>query len=298
MALVTEAATRLWTPEGAPSLAYLHRRGLDDETIQSARLGVVESVSIPTREGDRCYRARGVVIPWFDRDRLVLVKIRQPEGTKPKYIEAYRDRPRIFPGPDVIEPGCPLVICEGELDALLLAQELRDLAAVVTLGSASGRPDPDTLLELMPAAPWFLALDGDQAGDKAASGWPARSIRVRPPEGKDWTEAAQAGVDLRGWWLPRLGGTEPRCDFKGDASGTAELVEAGPPGGSGATPPPEADLAPRSPYWVAPDLMADELDALDEIVAVPSGAPWPALGELIEEGRRHNAAVRAEKGRR
>ena len=94
LALVTEAAARLWTPEGTAALAYLHSRGLTDETIKAARLGVVASVSIPTREGGRCYQARGVVIPWFDGDRLALVKIRQPEGTKPKYAEAYRDRPR------------------------------------------------------------------------------------------------------------------------------------------------------------------------------------------------------------
>ena len=138
MALVTEAAGRLWTPEGTEALAYLHSRGLTDETIRAARLGVVNTVSIPTREGDRCYQARGVVIPWFDGDRLALVKIRQPEGREPKYVEAYRDRPRIFPDPAVIEPGGPLVIVEGEFDALLLGQELRDLAAVVTLAHVWG----------------------------------------------------------------------------------------------------------------------------------------------------------------
>ena len=165
-------------------------------------------VSIPTRDGDRCYQARGVVIPWLDGDRLALVKIRQPEGREPKYVEAYRDRPRIFPDPAAIEPGRPLVICEGELDALLLGQALGELAAVVTLGSASSRPDPSTLGVMLAAAPWFIATDADEAGDKAASEWPARAIRVRPPKGKDWTEVAQAGVKLRLWWAgpPR----EPR----------------------------------------------------------------------------------------
>jgi DNA primase len=36
---VTEAANRLWTPEGTEALAYLHGRGLTDETIRVARLG-------------------------------------------------------------------------------------------------------------------------------------------------------------------------------------------------------------------------------------------------------------------
>ena len=104
------------------------------------------------------------------------------------------------------------MIAEGEFDALLLAQELRRApglpgwAAVVTLGSAAGKPEPKILVDLMPAAPWFLALDGDEAGDKSASGWPSRAIRVRPPGSfKDWTEAAQAGVNLRRFWSDRIG---------------------------------------------------------------------------------------------
>jgi hypothetical protein len=41
LALVNEAAGRLWTPEGTDALSYLHNRGLTDETIRAARLGVV-----------------------------------------------------------------------------------------------------------------------------------------------------------------------------------------------------------------------------------------------------------------
>ncbi len=205
--LVTEAADRLWTRKGTEALAYLRGRCLKDETIKAASLGWTPGVMIPTRDGDRSYQARGITIPWFDGDRLALVKIRQPEGSKPKYAEAFRDGPRIFPGAIVIEPGRPLVIVEGEFDALLLGQELRDLTAVVTLGSASSRPDPSTLGVMLAACPWFIALDADEAGDKAASEWPTRAIRVRPPQGvKDWTELWQAGRNsiryLWGRYLP------------------------------------------------------------------------------------------------
>jgi hypothetical protein len=215
--LVTEAAARLWTPEGTEALAYLHRRGLTDETIRAARLGVVASVSIPTREGDRCYCARGVVIPWFDGDRLALVKIRQPEGAKPKYAEAFRDRPTLYPGLEAIHQGRPLIIAEGEFDRLLLGQTLCNLASVVTLGSSSNRPDPRILGALLAAAPWFIATDADSAGDRAASVWPAVSRRVRPPGAfRDWTEAAQAGVNLRRWWSDRLVGTTAPALFTWD----------------------------------------------------------------------------------
>jgi CHC2 zinc finger len=218
--LVTEAADRLWKPKGTDALAYLHDRCLKDETIKAARLGWTPGVMVP-RDGDEPFKARGITVPWFDGDRLALVKIRQPEGRKPKYVEAFRDRPQVYPDPAVIEPGRPLVIVEGEFDALLLGQALGRApglpgwAAVVTLGSTSsgrgygGGIDPAILRRVLAAPVWFVATDADKAGDKAASEWPARAIRVRPPEPfKDWTEAAQAGIDLRSWWLPRLGGTE------------------------------------------------------------------------------------------
>jgi hypothetical protein len=310
---VTEAARRLREPEGTEALAYLRGRGLKDETIVSARLGVVTSVAIPTRDGDRTFTARGVVVPWFDGDRLALVKVRQPEGREPKYAEAFRDRPGVYPGIEAIEPGRPLVICEGELDTLRLSQELRDLAAVVTLGSASSRPEGGILVDLMAAAPWYLALDGDPAGDKAASGWPARAIRVRPPIGKDWTETAQTGVNLRRWWSDRLLGTgtptldveselpdladiltapEPRRLFRVDGRGNAEVVE-----GASCPSLDEPAPGPRLPYWIAPDLTADDLAALEAIVAVPPGAPWPPLGETLEEGHHHNESVMARRGK-
>jgi hypothetical protein len=80
----------------------------------------------------------------------------------------------------------------------------------VTLGSASVRPDPDRHGEMMGSPRWYVATDADDAGDRAAEGWPPRARRVRPPgQHKDWTEAHQSGVHLRRWWSDRLGGIEP-----------------------------------------------------------------------------------------
>ena len=111
-----------------------------------------------------------------------------------------------LPGPRDDPPDCPLVLVEGEFDALLLGQELKEQAAVVTLGSASSRLDR-FIAELILASPaWYLATDHDAAGNQAAAGWPARARRVVPPEPhKDWTEAHQNGIDLKGFWLGQLG---------------------------------------------------------------------------------------------
>jgi hypothetical protein len=213
LALVQSAAARLWTPEGAESLAYLTgpRRRLAPETIGAARLGWTPGVMVPTRAGDRAFQAQGWVIPWFASGRLALVKIRQPDGRRPKYAEAFRDPVRLicYPSPEAIRPGQPLVVVEGEFDALALGEALGELAAVVTLGSASARPGPAALRPMLAAAPWFIATDRDSAGDQAAAGWPARARRVCPPAPfKDWTEAKAAGVDLARWWRAVLAGAE------------------------------------------------------------------------------------------
>jgi hypothetical protein len=209
--LVAEAEVRLWGPEGGPGLDVLHARGLRDEAIRSARLGfVVRPLDLPGHP-------RGIVIPWFSGPTLTLIKIRQPEGRSPKYYEAFRDPIRrlgLYPGPEAVRHGYPLVIPEGELDRALLAQELSGLAGVVTLGSASDRPDASILGAMLPAAPWYVATDGDDAGDRAAAGWPARARRVRPPAPyKDWTDAHRAGVGLRRWWVEVMAGVERPAPF-------------------------------------------------------------------------------------
>jgi hypothetical protein len=208
--LVTDASIRLWSADGAGALAHLRCRGLTDETIRAVRLGFTPSVSVPTRDGTRFWDVIGIVIPWFDGDRLALVKIRRPACCEPKYAEAFRDRPMLYPGPSYIRIGKSVVIVEGELDALLLGQELAGIASVITTGSASARPDP-RVLELLVVAPvWYVATDADPAGDRGASVWMCgRSVRVRPPGyWKDWTEYHQAGFNVRRWWSDRLAGIE------------------------------------------------------------------------------------------
>ena len=208
LALVVASEARLWSPEGSEALAYLTGpRGLSLGTIRAARLGWTPGVR-PATKGGGSYSARGWIIPWFDGDRLALVKLRQPEGDRPKYAEAFRDRPSFYPDRRVIRTGNWLVVVEGEFDALLLGQELDGLAPVVTLGGTGAmKPEPGILGSMLAASPWFIATDGDDAGDRAAARWEAtRARRVRPPEPfKDWTEARQAGVNLRRWWADHLG---------------------------------------------------------------------------------------------
>ena len=86
------------------------------------------------------------------------------------------------------------------------------MASVVTLGSASDRsPDLATRIAMMTASPWFVAGDGDPAGEANASDWMSRSgrcVRARPPLG-DWTEARGDGYRLGQWWAETIAGRDP-----------------------------------------------------------------------------------------
>jgi hypothetical protein len=206
LALVTRAQERLWSPAGLPYRRALHRRGLTGATIRAARLGWTSEVTIPIRSEIRYYRASGLIIPWFDGDRLAMVKVRQLGKRKPKYVEAFRDGPLAYPSLASVWPGAPLILAEGEFDALLLGQELGGSAAVVTLGSASARPSQDVLWTLSGARPIFAAHDADSAGDRAATACLAGAMRVRPPEpDKDWTDVhRRGGSRIRSFWSTLL----------------------------------------------------------------------------------------------
>ena len=173
---------------------------MTDKTIKAADLGFTPGVMLPTRNGDRRFLTSGIVIPWREDGRLTRIKIRRLDDGKPKYAEAFSDRPLIYPSPDIIRPGEPLIICEGEFDAMLLGQELPE-ASVITLGSSAARIEPDVLSRMLTGR-HGSALDADEAGDKAAAKFPARAIRVRPPDpDKDWGEVHAGGFNrVRYYW--------------------------------------------------------------------------------------------------
>ena len=190
---VEQASLALWAEEGEDALQDLKLRGISEAVIRSARLGFASGVQVPRPEGAGYYRLTGIVIPWFRNGRLVRVKVRQPESARTKYLliyEAEHQQGVQMYGSVHIAVGKPLIVVEGEFDALCLLSVVGDLASVISLGSASARPDGGVLQRLLCAAPWWIATDSDAAGDRAAAAWPARGKRIRPPHGsKDWCSA-------------------------------------------------------------------------------------------------------------
>lgn len=253
-ALVDHAAGQLMS--ATEPLEWLSARGFKKRTAQRFRLGWItektfrprvswglpEIISEKTGKPKLLWIPRGLVIPCYRSDRVVRIRIRRPEpDADPRYYmlpgSATDPSPMFFAESTWTGRSQCLVICESELDAMLLAQEAGDLAQVMAVGSSSAKPrDELAAAACSRAARILLALDEDEAGEKACSWWLANypaARRIHLPQGcKDPGEMHQAGHDIREWVrqaLPnawRVGMSSSGLQ-DGRAAGTGDELEGG-----------------------------------------------------------------------
>ena len=202
--VVEDCEKALWGDVGAKALAWLRKRGLKDETIRAWRLGYHHAGGRDGATLHGLYVRRGITIPWFADGDLWAVNVRRPAG-KPKYEAVKGSRKGLF-GVDYLSGKADCVIVEGELDVLLLWQEIKDLADVLTLGSASDKLGDRWLLRLLPIKRFWICTDNDHDGDRCATYWLSvvgeRGKRIYPPAGeKDVSDSWRAGIDLHAWAL-------------------------------------------------------------------------------------------------
>jgi DNA primase len=221
---VEEARSRLWTVKGTKGLNYLHERGLDDETIRAAGLGYNDSLKRqlrsawglePSSDGKiHVWLPEGVVIPWEIGGVIWKVNIRVISAgkTNGRSTQRYSSPPGCAVGlynADAIDATHPVVLVEGELDALTITQFAGDLVVAVATGSTSGARRAKWIARLAPALQVLVAFDAEEKGDAAAAYW----LDVLPnakrwrPYWKDANAMAQDGADVRGWIAAGLGVT-------------------------------------------------------------------------------------------
>ena len=201
------AQRALWKPAGARWRAWLYERGLTAETMRFARLGCIaerryeppEWWGVPS-DGKRSdvWLAAGLVIPCITDRVLWYLTVRRWDVTRGKYVRVRGHRPGLYLG-DTARSTQVVVITEGELDALLVWQETRQLnIGVATLGSATGRLRGRWSAWLA-GQRMLLGFDADEAGRHAEALWleayPS-AIPLRWPIGKDLTAYRQRGGDL------------------------------------------------------------------------------------------------------
>ncbi len=122
----------------------------------------------------------------------------------PKYISA-QGSTRNYPYPRAAPtiPGAPLLVVEGEFDALLAIQVLGERFNVATWSSASADPAKIHVSDEFRALEWYLLFDADQAGRAAAHIWhtsyPTAHILNYPSGVNDFGELVRDPAGLERW---------------------------------------------------------------------------------------------------
>jgi DNA primase len=221
--VVGVAEQLLWSPDGKRAMDYLKdQRGLTRAAIKDARLGYIPALTdndykygrviFPNwlkEDGKPVRIACGIVMPHFASDALWAVRVRRPPGVEGSKYMGVSGGSKVVYRIDQVLPRCPVVITEGEFDALVLDQAagyIGSMVQAVALCSASNKHIHSRWLEHLVTAPVILArLDNDAAGERAAEVLKALSGRVRsiqvPAPHKDITDfyMADGMIAVRNW---------------------------------------------------------------------------------------------------
>jgi 5S rRNA maturation endonuclease (ribonuclease M5) len=210
-AFVEYAVNLLWSEQGEPALEYLRGRGLKDETIKSAQLGYNPTEML--RPGVKWAREKpvklwqGIAIPWFVGDELWRLSIRDERAEADERYKQVAGGSNGLYMAFSLHFDRPVVLVEGEFDALSVAQECGKAVSVVATGTTEGSHTAKWLAALARKDFVLVAFDADAAGDTAAKWWLERlesAHRIRP-WWNDANQMLQDGIDLlNDWILPSL----------------------------------------------------------------------------------------------
>lgn len=143
---------------------YLQRRGISQEVAERFNLGYVESWRHP--KAPTAPASPRLIIPTSPHSYLARDTRQELTEAQEKYCKSKVGSVRIFNSKALQSSSKPIFIVEGELDALSVIEAGGEAVAT---GSASNRR---LLLEMLegqkPAQPLIIAMDNDEAGDKAA----------------------------------------------------------------------------------------------------------------------------------
>ena len=204
--VVQQAADTLWSRAGERARRYLEgERGLSAATIAGAGLGYIPGDYRAWRTVAGLRVPCGITIPWLADGALWAVKVRRSAG-EPRYQQVSGGNVSgCLYLADGIVPGLPLLLTEGEFDALTAQQAGVGLISAAATGSAANRRISARWFGRLMAVPSILVcMDDDEAGRAAAeqmAGLTRAARCVRVAADKDVNAFYQrAGHEaVRGW---------------------------------------------------------------------------------------------------
>jgi hypothetical protein len=227
---------------GKEARAYLRSRGLTDETIRTAGLGLiaVDTWDMPEKWGLRpedvdengVFLPRGIVFPYEYKGEIWKLRIRRFGDNIPKkyrYMLVSGSANGLYRADHLRVNGVALLF-EGEIDALSAAQEIGDLAACVATGSTAHARIDLWKTRLALASQVLLCFDSDSSGQDAATYWGKRlgQIAKRLPVSagyKDANEMLTAGLDLRAWVSTKLVMSDHISVIPNGTDGTESILQ-------------------------------------------------------------------------
>lgn len=178
---------------------YPQRRGLSEETATRFMLGYIENWRHP--KAPNAPPSPRLIIPTSPQSYLARDTRAELTEEQEKYSKSKVGAVRIFNSKALKTADRPIFITEGELDALSIIEVGGE--AIATGSTANRRALLELLKSQKPTQPLIIALDNDEAGDKAAQelaeglrGLNIPFYRFNPyGEHKDANEALQADRD-------------------------------------------------------------------------------------------------------
>lgn len=182
--IIDYAQNMLWGKEGGRAMSYLRNmRGLNGVVIQHAQLGYIPGGPKDWHRFENLMVPSGILIPWAIGDCIWGLKVRRAVGD-PKYVQVSGGNIKgglYWAGE--IEPGKPLVIDEGEFNALALWQAMigqpDTCASVVAIGSTGNAALNLRWYPAIAAAPRIYARMDEGSGERAAKVLGSLSAAVR-----------------------------------------------------------------------------------------------------------------------
>lgn len=209
-----DCENRLWAGEGAKALKYLNnQRYLSNATIEAAGLGLNPTDYRATWGETAVYLPRGIVIPWHYDGRYWNVRVRMAKANDgQKYAAAKGGAGSCLYRFQTIRPGYPVVMVEGEFDAMLTGQIAANWGietAAVATGSITWSRRFEWVARLAMASRVLIAFDVESEPKKvatveSAAGWWIDALKLKArrllPTQHDITDMVSAG-DSVGLWL-------------------------------------------------------------------------------------------------
>jgi DNA primase len=222
--VVLSAEKYLWN-KAPHALDYLRKRGFNDETIQQARLGYVplakdgtwyqrpfeawgltdEMLTDKQKAKGGVKVPPGILIPWYADGQLWKLAIKRFEAREDEmpYGQVTGSKDALY-NSDALERNKPVVLVEGEFDALSVHQEARDLIATIATGSTVKARIPLWIAKFSSLANCVLLsfdLDDNNSGGNARALWRktlSESIPW-PPFSHDCNDMLKEGKSIRKW---------------------------------------------------------------------------------------------------